>query len=94
MSSHIISWIEVSLIILIPLAALIGNWFRVKNKKIKRNKFIAESNTADIILLKKALIIALKKIDKQTEKAHGEDPEIACLVKDLLSDEIDGKSAI
>ena len=94
MTSHIISWIGISLVVLIPVVGVIANWFRVKGKKVRRNKLVADSNTADIRMLKKALIIALKKIDKQTEKAHGEDPEIACLVKDLLSDEIDGKSGI
>jgi hypothetical protein len=79
---------EVVAVTVISVAGYIINFVRMRGKKIKENNALAEQNRDDIILIKKALIIALKHIDRQTEKAHGEDPEIACMVKDLLTDNI------
>ena len=83
--------INVIVVVSIAAAGFLINFFRLRAKKTRKNELLAKSNAAEIKLLKKVLIIALKKIDKQTAKAHGEDPEIACLVKDLLSDNIDGR---
>jgi len=87
MESQLDPWIgEIVVVILLGVSGYIVNWFRLRAKIMKKNELIILSNAANIVLLKKALIIALRIIDKQTEKAHGEDPEIACLIKDLLSD--------
>ena len=55
----------------------------VKFSRIRGNKI--ENMQAEIRLLKKALIIITKSIDRQTVKAHGEDPELSDLAKDLLT---------
>ena len=69
----------------IAVSAYIFNFFRKRGSKIESIQDEQDKLKVEIRLIKKTLIIITKIIDKQTEKAHGEDPELSDLAKDLLT---------
>lgn len=80
--------VEISIAIAIPLVAYFSNWLRIRTRYIKTNRTISEQNAEEIKLIKKTLLMIMRRVDKQTAKAHGEDEELYCLAKEMLTDSV------
>jgi len=72
------------LLITAGTGAYVVNYFRLKKQEIVSNANDILNLKQSILIIRKALIIITKAIDRQTEKAHGDDPELSELTRDLL----------
>jgi|APSaa5957512535_1039671.scaffolds.fasta_scaffold00133_45 hypothetical protein len=79
------------LLITVSTSGYVVNYFRLKKQEIKDNADDILNLKQSILIIRKALLIITKAIDRQTEKAHGEDPELADLTRELLRQEENDK---